>query len=45
MKGRHTGESISIEYENILDDYGIDANVFKAVDQIWSKLLKSPLLS
>ncbi len=41
IKGRHTGESICLEYENILEDYGIDAKVFKTVTDNASNMIKA----
>ncbi len=41
MRGRHTGESIQLEYETALDYYGIEEKVFKAVTDNGSNMVKA----
>ena len=41
MKGRHTGESICMEYESVLEYYGIEEKVFKAVTDYGSNMVKA----
>ena len=41
MKGRHTGESIHMEYESVLEYYDIEEKVFKAVTDNGSNMVKA----
>ena len=41
MKGRHTGEIIHVEYENVLQFYGIEDKVFKAVTDNGANMVKA----
>ena len=41
MIGRHTGENIQMEYDSVLDDYGIAEKVFKAVTDNASNMRKA----
>ena len=41
LKGSHTGENIRLEYENIIEEYGIEEKVFKAVTDNGSNMVKA----
>ena len=41
MKGCHTDESIRLEYESVLEYYGIEEKVFKAVTNKGSDMVKA----
>ena len=41
IKGHHTGETICLEYESVLDYYSIEGKVFKAVTDNGSNMVKA----
>ena len=41
IKGRHTGDSISLEYESVTEEYGITTKVFKVITDNASNMIKA----
>lgn len=41
IKGRHIRETIHLEYEHVLDYYGIEGKVFKAITDTGSNMVKA----